>query len=356
MATIRKKGPYQWHCQVRRKGYPSQTRTFETRADAETWARQLEGEIDRGVIVDRREADKNTLYSVLERYAREVCPSHKGGPVEALRCRALMKTSLAKHKMSALSGILLAEYRDSRLKVVATSTVNRELNLLSAAINVARKEWGIHIENPVAIIRRPPSPKARERRLSDEERTWLIEELTPQGRYEDGTLSDRTRNPWIRPVVLFALETAMRLSEILSLHWENVSIKGKKATLPDTKNGSTRDVPLSSRALAVLIGLPQSLDGRVFPVTDNAVKLAFRRAVARARERYLETCQAEHKKPIKDFLLDFHFHDLRHEATTMLAGYLNNVLELAAVTGHKDLRMLKRYYHPKAEDLAEKLG
>ncbi len=224
------------------------------------------------------------------------------------------------------------------------------------AINVARKEWGIHIENPVAIIRRPPSPKARERRLSDEERTWLIEELTPQGRYEDGTLSDRTRNPWIRPVVLFALETAMRLSEILSLHWENVSIKGKKATLPDTKNGSTRDVPLSSRALAVLIGLPQSLDGRVFPVTDNAVKLAFRRAVARARERYLETCQAEHKKPIKDFLLDFHFHDLRHEATTMLAGYLNNVLELAAVTGHKDLRMLKRYYHPKAEDLAEKLG
>lgn len=356
MATIRKKGAYQYHCQIRRKGYPTQTRTFETRADAEAWARQIEAEIDRGVIVDRREADKTTLHTVLDRYAKEICPSHKGGLVEASRCRALMNAPIANYKMSALSGSVLAEWRDSRLEVVASSTVNRELNLLSAAINVARKEWGIYIENPVAAIRRPPSPKARERRLSDEERTWLIDELTPRDRGQDGKLTDRTRNPWIRPVVLFALETAMRLGEMLSLRWENVDLRRQTAKLPDTKNGSSRDVPLSSRAVAVLKELPRSLEGHVFPITDNAVKLAFRRAVARARERYLEECDVSSITPSKGFLEDLHFHDLRHEATSLLAERLSNVLELASVTGHKDLRMLKRYYHPRAEDLAKKLG
>jgi integrase len=80
------------------------------------------------------------------------------------------------------------------------------------------------------------------------------------------------------------------------------------------------------------------MDGRVFPITANALKLAFERAVKRAG------------------IEDLHFHDLRHEATSRLAEKLPNVIELAAVTGHKDLRMLKRYYHPRAEDLARKLG
>jgi integrase len=130
----------------------------------------------------------------------------------------------------------------------------------------------------------------------------------------------------------------MRRGELLSLTWDNIDFRRRTAYLPETKNGEARTVPLSSRAIAVLTALPRSMDGRVFPITANALKIAFERAVRRAG------------------IEDLHFHDLRHEATSRLAEKLPNVIELAAVTGHKDLRMLKRYYHPRAEDLARKLG
>lgn len=130
----------------------------------------------------------------------------------------------------------------------------------------------------------------------------------------------------------------MRRSELLALRWEHVNTKKRRVHLPLTKNGSARDVPLSKAAVALLEGLPRSIDGRVFPTTADALKKAFSRACERAG------------------IDNFHFHDLRHEATSRLAVKLPNVIELAAVTGHKDLRMLARYYHPRVEDLAKKLN
>ncbi len=130
----------------------------------------------------------------------------------------------------------------------------------------------------------------------------------------------------------------MRRGELLALRWENVDTKKRTAYLPMTKNGDARTVPLSSRAVSVLETLPRSIEGHVFPISENALKLAFVRAVKVAG------------------IKDLHFHDLRHKATSRLAEKLSNVLELSAVTGHKDLRMLKRYYHPRAADLARKLG
>jgi integrase len=187
------------------------------------------------------------------------------------------------------------------------------------------------------MIRRPQNEKARERRLEDGEETALLAALE-SSRREDGTLGPGTRNPWIKPLVLLAMETAMRRGELLALRWEEVDTKRQVARILDSKNGEARSVPLSSRAVAVLEALPRSIDGRVFPTTEDAVKKAFSRACVAAG------------------LKDLHFHDLRHEATSRLAEKLPNVIELAAVTGHKDLRMLKRYYHPRAEDLARKLG
>jgi len=104
-----------------------------------------------------------------------------------------------------------------------------------------------------------------------------------------------------------------------------------------TKNGYARHVPLSLAATQVLKELPRSIDGRVFPLTPNAVRQAWSRACLTAG------------------LNDLHLHDLRHEATSRLAERLN-VLELAAITGHRDLRMLSRYTHPRAEALAVKIG
>ena len=336
MATFRQTNQGTWHVQIRRKGYPVQTRTFDLRAEADKWARQIESEMDRGLYIDRGEAEKNTLYDILDRYAREVSPTKRGAATECARIEYFKEQDFAKIKMAALSSKHLAAWRDKRLKAVSGSTVNRELNILSAAINRARKEWGIHSDNPVALLSRPKENRGRERRLIDDEEKRLLEKLDCPPR-ENGKIAG-PQNTWIRPLVLFALETAMRRGELLGLRWEHVDLNRRVAHLPLTKNGESRDVPLSRAAIDVLRDLPRSIDGRVFPITADALKKAFTRACKRAE------------------IDDLHFHDLRHEATSRLALRVPNVILLARITGHKDLKMLNRYYHVTAETLAEMIG
>ncbi len=142
----------------------------------------------------------------------------------------------------------------------------------------------------------------------------------------------------VRSIVELAIETAMRRSELLSLRWQDVHLSDRYVRLRDTKNGEARDVPLTRRAVHVLEALPREQDGPVFPTTADAVKKAFERAVKRAG------------------LGDLHFHDLRHEGTSRLAEKLDNELELSAVTGHKTLSMLKRYYPPARQGPGAKAG
>ena len=338
MATFRQRGN-NWEARIRREGWPALCKSFNSKADARAWATVIESEIERGVFIDRTEAEKNTLGDLFQRYLTEISSQKKGHDVERYRLISLQRDPIAKFKVAGLSGKLMAEWRDRRLKEVSGSTTNRDLNLISHVINVARKEWGMHIENPIAMIRRPPENKARKRRLAAGEEERLLAELelstrSPNGCFEDGG----TRNPWVRPLVILAIETAMRRGELLSLRWSDVFLTDRYVRLHDTKNGESRDVPLSIRAHSVLANLPRHISGRVFPITGEAVKKVFTRAVVRAE------------------LGDLHFHDLRHEATSRIAEKLDNVLELSAVTGHKTLSMLKRYYHPRAKDLAKKLG
>ena len=158
----------------------------------------------------------------------------------------------------------------------------------------------------------------------------------------------------------------MRRGELLSLRWENVDLERRTAHLPDTKNGDARTVPLSTKAVGILKELSfrpdfsrggpvERVTGPVFATTAMAFRRGFTRAVERAREEYIADCKEAGTTPTPGFLCDVHFHDTRHEAASRLAEKLSNVLELSAVTGHRDLRMLKRYYHPRAEDLAKKL-
>ena len=148
----------------------------------------------------------------------------------------------------------------------------------------------------------------------------------------------------------------MRQGELISLTWDNIDFKKSTAYLSLTKNGEAREVPLSSRAIATLKKMPRSIDNQVFPITQNALQMAWERAVLRAKKAYQSDCLDGNAKPCPLFLSNLRFHDLRHEATSRLAEKLSNILELASVTGHKDLQMLKRYYHPRATELAKKLG
>lgn len=327
MASLRQHGK-SWQARVRRQGYPDATKSFQSRQDAERWARALESEMDKGQFVSTEEAQRSTLSDLIARYLNEVTPTMKGAKEDTIKLKAIMRRSIAMWSMSNLSATRIAAYRDERLKEVSSGTVIRELAYLSSIINHARREWAINVPNPVQMVRKPHSPQARSRVLTDEEIAKLLQALEPQGR----------RSHWTKPAVLLALATAMRRGELLSLRWENIDLHGRTAFLPDTKNGDSRTVPLSIAAVQVLEGLPKHISGVVIPVKFFSLDAAFKRARKRAG------------------LQEVRFHDLRRTAITRMAEKLPNVIELAAVSGHKSLMVLKNYYRPSAKELAQKLG
>lgn len=330
MAYIRKRGELQWQAEIRRKGHKLQSRTFNTRADAEKWARLIEGEMDRGVFVDRKEAESTTLKEALERYEREVSALKKGYKQEKKRIAMWKDHDLAGRYLANLRGSDFAEYRDDRLKADASpGTIRLDLALISHLFTVAQKEWGMEsLGNPVRMIRMPAPSKARDRRLTGNEEARLIEELQKICK----------KNPYIIPAVRFAAESAMRQGELMSMRWEWVDLKKRVVELPETKNGEARAVPLSTKAAGILKTLPRSIGGQVFVVGQSYLSQVFTRA---ARQAGIEGLR---------------FHDLRHEATSRLFEKGLNPMEAAAVTGHKTLQMLKRYTHLRPEELAKKLG
>ncbi len=333
MANFRKRGPRQWQAQIRKKGYPTQVKTFTTRAAAERWAREIEHEMDRGEFTSRTEAESITLRELLERYREEITPTKRGSGPESARIQAMLRQPLAQRVVGSIRGVDIARYRDERLKEVSSATVKRDLVIVSHLFEVARKEWGLPVANPVRDIKTPAHNKARERRLESASDGRESEEKQLLRACQDA------RNPYLLAVVRLALETAMRQGELIGLRWEHIDLTRRIAHLPQTKNGEARTVPLSTVAVQILRKLPRSLSGQVFPdLTTEAVKKAFIRAVRRAG------------------IEDLRFHDLRHEATSRLFERSFNIIEVAAITGHKDLRMLRRYTHLRSEELAKKLG
>lgn len=323
-----------WQVRIRRQGYPQIIETKPSYKEAEAWATIKEAEMVRGIYVDRTLSEKMTLGEAIKSYLKNVAPSHKGGDIEAVRLNRFMReeASLCRYSLANLRTEHIEDYRDRRLEDIAPGSVCRELNLLHAVIESVRRRTGL-IENPITHVRRPTVNDERAVRLPPADEETLMVALT------------KSRNQWIKPFVIVALETAMRRSEILSLTWQNVDLDRRTAHLPEVKTDGKskqrskgRTVPLSTRAAETLNALPRSIDGRVFPITLEALKHAWTRARDRAGLHHL------------------HLHDLRHEATSRLAERGWNVLELAAVTGHQDLQMLKRYANLRPEDLAKKMG
>ena len=327
MATLRKRNNGHWQARVR-KASQTITKTFIHKVDAERWARQVEVEIQKGGYTNLVLAERTTFAEIIERYVTEVLPTLRGGKADSIRLKALARRPIAKLNIVALTPQKIAQHRDERLKEIAPATVIRELSYFSSIINHARREWGIHINNPVALVAKPKSTQGRTRIMDTTETNALFEALRPVGR----------KSIWMLPLVRLALETAMRRSELLGLRWEHVDIEKRTIFLQLTKNGTSRTVPLSTHAIQILTEIPRMIDGRVFPITHEVVSQAFNRARKQAGVE------------------DIRFHDLRHMAITRLAEKLPNLIELSAVSGHKSLAMLKRYYHPNPELLAEKLG
>lgn len=327
MASIRKRDG-RWRVQVRKRGYKPQFRSFERKADAVAWARQLESEMDRGVFVSRAEAERTTLGELFDRYQSEITPAKASARRERQRLKQL-RGEFGHRYVGQLRSQEIASYRDRRLASgLAGGTVAKELATLSHVIDTGRREWGIHVpENPVKLVKRPRIAPGRDRRLLPGEEALLL------------AACEASRSTGVPILVRLAIETAMRLGELLALEWKHIDLTRRTAHLPHTKNGHARTVPLSPAAVALLESWPRSLTGRVFPqwTRPDSVENVWRRAVARAG------------------LEDLRFHDLRHEATSRLFERGLNPMQVAAITGHRTLQMLKRYTHLRAENLAELL-
>lgn len=337
MATFCKRGK-RWLARVRRDGQET-SKTFPTKIEAQAWASIIESELVRGVYQDRSEAERVSLADLIDQYLVKITPTKKGEASERNRLLAMRRHPIAALKVAAISGMVMVRYRDERLKTVKPDTINRELSLLHHVFEVARKEWGVGIPvNPLSMVRRPRNAPGRERRLLPGEETRLLAALEVIERRADGTLADGARNIWLGPLVEFALETAMRRGEMLALIWRDIDLEKRTAKVRDSKNGSPRLVPLSSRAVAILRSLPRSIGGAVFNTTADAVKKGFVRACRRAEIEGLR------------------FHDLRHEAASRLFERGLSIMEVPLLTGHKDLRMLKRYTHIQVAEVARKLG
>ncbi|MCC4260832.1 site-specific integrase [Pseudomonas aestusnigri] len=324
MAYIEKRGD-SWRAQVRRKGYPTISATFDTKAEAQRWATEIEGDMSRARFVDIREAEQTSIADALRRYRREVTDYKKGAKQESTRIDRWLEHPLAAKSLATLRSSDLAAWRDDELQAGKSgSTVRLNLAIISHLYTIAVKEWGIQgITNPCASLRMPKPGKARDRRPT-------VQELAA---VKEAALKYHRELPII---IDLAVETAMRRSELLTLRRDQ--IRGKVAHLEDTKNGDRRLVPLSVLARDLLASLPPRIDGKVFSIAPNSVSSYFPRACADAGVSGLT------------------LHDLRHEATSRLFERGLNMMEVAAITGHKTLTQLKRYTHLSPHDLADKLG
>ena len=322
MGSIRKRsGRYQ--AQVRRQGVQAVSRTFTTKKDALVWVRGIEARIDVGETNIAAPKALN-LGDLLKRYREEVTPQKKGAITEIRRLDRLLKDPISKTPLPKLTGHALASFRDRRVDD-GLRAAQIDLSIIRHCWNIAVKEWGIPLPaNPVSEIRVPNGIKHRDRRLREGEFEKLQE------------AAKLSQNIYLWPMVKFAIYTAMRRSEILSLRWENVSMLERVAHLVDTKNGTARRVPLSSEAICVLKGLHQETD-YVFKTTDTAIRLAWPRLVKRAG------------------IQDLRFHDLRHESVSRFFEQGLTISEVASISGHKDFKMLAKYTHIKLRHLLGKL-
>lgn len=325
----RRGGLIGWQALVRRKGYPVQTRTFGNYRDAELWAATIESEMGRGVWRPSAEAENTTLREALERYAAEITPRKRGARQETGRVNKLLRHPLALRSLAAVRGKDVADFIHSReAEGAGGNTIRLDLALISHVYTIARSVWGMEsLVNPVALVRgaRPRLPAGRDRRLGPGEEARLLAAASEI-------------NPELNSIIVIAIETAMRQGEIISMRWADVDLKARTVRLVQTKNGTPRTVPLSTRAAGVLADLPRRIDGRVWSYSVEGVRSGWQKARARAG------------------ITGLTFHDLRHESVSRLfeAGF--NPLEVATISGHKTLQMLRRYTHLRAQDLVDRLG
>jgi len=325
MASIRKRGNLQWEARVRKKGYPTQSKTFTRKADAEDWARDIESEMTRSTFLSRKEAEGTSLKEAIDRFLEEFADNYAQSRHIKSKANIVKQGAISKMTLASIRGKDIAAYiKDREDEGRASQTILHEVNLISRVYEICRKDWGMeYLRNPTKLVNKPKQAKGRTRRLEKGEEKKLL----------------KTAPNVLKPIILFALETAMRRGEIALMRWKDVDLKMRYVHLPKTKNGEARSVPLSPAALNILKEIPRQIDGDVFPLMADTITKKFIATVKKAK------------------LEDLRFHDLRHEATSRLFEKTDlDFMEIKSITGHKSMQMLARYSHLRAHKLADRLA
>lgn len=293
-----------------------------SRQEAKDWAAREESKILNG----EKLASAMRFSEVLNRYAREVSPQKRGHRWEVMQIERLMRGPLGSVQLKDLSPSHFSDWRDDRARSVSAGTIRREKNLLSAILRTAWRDWSLIHTNPLEGVRMPPEPRARDR-------LPMPDELERMQHAAGGDLNTSTARAF--HAFRFASETAMRAGEIIGLTWADIDLDARVAHLSYTKNGHSRDVPLSGSAVDLLRQLPEL--SPIFGLNSARLDALFRKIKKRA-------------------LVDgLHFHDSRAAALTMLSRKVD-VMTLAKISGHRDLRILMNtYYRETAADIAKRL-
>jgi integrase len=338
MGSIRKRGK-SWFAEVRIKNHPEERASFDTKSQALAWVATVEAKLRTGPRSTIASSDK-TLFDAMERYKREVLPAMRSGQKEVIRLeRIARELDFIGKRLRDIDKHDIARWRDERLLVVLPSSVNRDMNALSSIFNACVRRWDWIAHNPVRDTVRPAATRPRDRRISPAEIAAMSDALGLKPRdTPPGSQSQR-----LALAFLLALETGMRCGEMTSLTSDRVFLRDAYVHLDQTKNGSARNVPLSSRAREIL--------NQVMAVTEG-LPTVFEVRNPDALWRNARDRRAAKALPSVSTL---HFHDSRHEAITQLARKLD-VLDLARMIGHRDVKSLMIYYNATASEIAKRLG
>lgn len=339
MATIQKRitkdGDVSYRVQVRLRGYPASTATFERLTDARKWGQQTETAIQENRYFKTSQSKKYTLADALDRYEKEILSLRKN-PVNQRTYLAYWRSALGDYLLGDLTTSLIAEHRNNLVgrknrfgRAMGTTTANRYTQPLGHVFNVAMKQWEWTHDNPISRLSKYKEGRGRVRFLSDEERSTLLDACKG------------SENPHIYNIVVLALSTGARKMELLRLKWHDVDLNRGQLVFHETKNGDRRVAPLKGYALE-LIKASKRIDGceYVFPSglvkrSDKGVQIYQPIDIRTAWENVL----------IRSGIKDFRFHDLRHSAASYLAMNNASLTEIADILGHRTLQMVSRYAH-----------
>lgn len=342
-------GSVTYRARIRIKGGKDLSASFKRKTDAVRWAERIESDIRDGKYFKVASAGKKTVASLIDRYLELEAPKRKDRQL-VIPVLELWRGLIGEVTLKDLTPAILAECRDRLLvspneknkgaanrnpdagkEKKGPATVVRYMAVLSHALSLAVREWGWLDSNPMLKVKKPALPQARVRFLSDEERDRLLEACR-----ESACL-------YLYPIVVIALSTGARKSEILNLRWKDIDLKRGIAQLELTKNRERRALPLTHHAKELVQALhdkakPERNDF-LFPRADGMAPFTIQKVWYQAvREADLE---------------DFHFHDLRHSAASYLAMNGATLAEIAEVLGHKTLQMVKRYAHLSDQHVAK---